>query len=51
MFTFDDVMEWALEMFPDATLGEDEEGQLVIYTDFVEVNKPKGHYVPRCEEE
>ena len=32
MMTFDEVMRRALQEFPDAELGRDNEGQLVIYT-------------------
>ena len=29
---FDDIMRKVLTMFPDAELGEDSEGQLIVYT-------------------
>lgn len=34
--TFDDLMRKVLTLFPDAELGEDNDGQIVIYTDMEE---------------
>ena len=31
--TYDDLYRKVLALFPDATLGEDNDGQLVVYTD------------------
>lgn len=35
MMTFDEIMRRMLEVFPDAELGEDSDGQLVVYTGLV----------------
>ena len=32
---FDDIMKAVLNIFPDAELGEDNDGQLVIYTGLI----------------
>ena len=36
MRTYNELVKAILEILPDATFGEDSEGQIVIYTDFTE---------------
>ena len=38
MKTFCELMNWIGEALPNATIGEDNEGQLVIYTDLRETD-------------
>lgn len=45
--TFDDLMRKVLDIFPNATLDEDNYGQIVIYTDLMETKD--GEVVPFTE--
>ena len=44
---FDDIMKAILEIFPNAELGEDNEGQLIVYTDLQPSVFDPDIYIPR----
>jgi len=43
---FDDIMRMMLDIFPEMELGEDDEGQLIVYTDW-ECVSSDGFYASR----
>jgi len=45
-YHFDDIVRIVLDLFPDAELAEDNDGQLIIYTDWVACSSD-GYYCPR----
>ncbi len=49
-YHFDDIMRMMLDMFPDMELGEDLDGQLVVYTGLQSCSSD-GYYGPMKEKE
>ncbi len=45
MYTFDDLMRAVLAILPDATFGEDNEGQIIIYTNKTTVGAAGGEII------
>ena len=45
-YHFDDIVRIVLDLFPEAELAEDNDGQLIIYTDWVACSSD-GYYAPR----
>lgn len=48
-YHYDDIMEMMLEIFPEMELGEDNDGQLIVYTSF-ECASSDGFYAPMKDE-
>lgn len=48
-YHIDDIMRMMLEVFPEMEVGEDNDGQLIIYTGF-ECASSDGFYAPMKEE-
>jgi hypothetical protein len=48
-YHFDDIMRIVLDLFPEAELDEDNDGQLIIHTDWVACSSD-GYYAPRQKE-
>ena len=48
-YHLDDIMRTVLDLFPEAELSEDNDGQLIIYTNWV-LCSSDGYYAPRQEE-
>lgn len=46
---FDDIMEAVLELFPNAELGQDSDGQLTVHTDFFLSETEDDTYYPGSE--
>lgn len=44
---FDDILKAVLEIFPNAELGEDNEGQLIVHTDLQPSVFDPDTYIPR----
>ena len=44
-YHYDDIMKMMLDIFPEMELGEDNDGQLIVYTSF-ECASSDGFYVP-----
>jgi hypothetical protein len=44
-YHFDDIMKMMLDIFPEMELGEDNDGQLIVYTGFEGVSSD-GYYAP-----
>jgi hypothetical protein len=47
---YDDIMKMMLDIFPEMELGEDNEGQLIVYTGW-ECKNSEGFYSPIQEKE
>jgi len=47
---YDDIMKMMLDLFPEMELGEDNEGQLIVYTGW-ECKNSEGFYSPIQENE
>ena len=48
-YHFDDIMRMMLDIFPEMELGEDNDGQLIVYTGW-ECASSDGFYAPMKEE-
>ena len=48
-YHFDDIVKMMLDIFPEMELGEDNDGQLIVYTSF-ECASSDGFYAPMKDE-
>lgn len=44
--TFNELVAAILKVVPNASFGEDNDGQIVIYTDLTDIGGPEGTLVP-----